>query len=678
MKVYESKNIRNVAVCGASGSGKTQLVESILFANKVINRLGKVEEGNTVSDYDPIEKERSSSISSSVISFELNDKKLNLIDTPGYADFFGSVISAIEVAEVILLVVNPHEEIDITVRKIWQKASEQKKPVIVYVNFMDNSPVEYTEIVEKLKVLSPNMAPVTAPLGKDENFKGVIDLLKNVAVIDGKEAEVPQEYSEESKALSEGLMDSVAAGDDQLMEKFLEEESLNPQDLQKGLSSGLIKGEIVPVLCGSSITTTGMKELSEFIITYAPSPVDVASNEREINPSGKFKALVFKTEAQMHLGQVSYIKVYSGLVKTGETVYNLRNKAKQRINQISIKRGSENENVDQVNAGDICALVKIDDLNINDTISIESSEKPLSKIEFPQPVVDRGVYPKSKGDEEKVANAFSSIINEDPTLEFGFNGETKEMVLKGIGTLQLELLIKKVKNRYGAEIDLKPPKIAYKETVRKKVDNVRGKYKKQTGGRGQYGDTVIRLEPLERGKGFEFVDEIVGGRIPSGYIPSVEKGIKDAMAKGVIAGYPVVDIRIALFDGSYHEVDSSDMAFQVAGSMAFQNAVKDADPYILEPIMKVKIKVSNEYTGAVMGDLNSRRGRVLGMDPAGDFQVINALIPKAQLITYAEDLRSITSGAGEYTMEFDHYEEAPMDVQQQLISIYQKQREEGR
>lgn len=679
MKVYDSKKIRNVAVCGASGAGKTQLVESILFKEKIINRLGKVEEGNTVSDNDEIEKERKSSINSSLISFESGDKKINIIDTPGYADFYGNVISAVDVSEVVLLVINPHEEIDVVTRKVWNRAKKQKKPVIVFINFMDNSPKEFNELVSMLKEkLSPNMAPVTAPLGRAENFKGIIKLLERIAVKDGKESDIPEEFIEKTKDYSENLMDSVAAADDNLMEKYLEKEKLEPEEISDGLTSGLLKGEIVPVLCGSSVNTMGISELTEFIKKYTPSPLGIEHSIGKVESEGPFRGLVFKVESQRHLGQVSCIKIIQGSLKKGDYVYNLQEKSKNRVNQVSVKRGEEIFDVDKANSGDLCALVKIEDIKVNDTLAQDQDTEPIKPIGFPKPVVDRGVYPKSKGDQEKVAKAFSNIIKEDPTLDFGYNKETKEMVLTGMGTLQLELIVKKIRNRYDAQVDLTTPRIAYKETARNKVDKVQGKYKKQTGGRGQYGDCIIRLEPLERGKGFEFVDEIVGGRIPSNYIPAVEKGIVDAMGKGVIAGYPVVDIRVALFDGSYHDVDSSDMAFQVAGSMAFQKAMQKAQPYILEPIMKVGIKVTNDYTGTVMGDLNSRRGRVLGMEPGEGEQVINALIPKSGLTTFAEDLRSLTSGEGEYTVEFDHYEEAPMDVQQSLIEKYKKEREEGR
>lgn len=679
MKSYESKDIRNVAICGASGGGKTQLVESVLFNLKIINRMGTVNEGNTVSDYEQIEKERMSSVSSSLIALETSGIKINLIDTPGYADFFGSVVSAIDISEIVLLLINPHEGIDVNTKKVWRKAKSLGKTVIIYISFMDNSSKDFSEIVDELKKsLSPNMAPVTAPIGKAENFKGIIKLLENVSVLDGKEAALSDNLKEKVGEYSESLMDSVAAADDALMEKFLEEGSLNNEEIKKGLSHGLIKGEIVPVLCGSSINGCGVSELIEFIRNYAPSPVDAESGNRKIDPAGSFRALIFKAEAQLHVGQINYLKVYSGTLNPGSQLFNLSNKKKQRVNQIVTKRGNENFIIDILNCGDIGILVKLEDVNVNDTLAAATDVEQLENIVFPKPIVDRGVYPKSKGDEEKVASAFSNIIGEDPTLTFGFNNETKEMVLTGIGTLQLELVVKKIKMRYEAEVELRPSIISYKETVRKKVDRVQGKYKKQTGGKGQYGDCVIRLEPSERGAGFEFKNEIVGGKIPANYIPAVEKGIREALEKGVIAGYPVVDFFVALFDGSYHNVDSSDLAFQIAGSLAFQNAMKEADPYILEPIMNVKITVSNDYTGAVMGDLNARRGRVLGMEPAGEDQTINAHIPKGSLTTYAEDLRSITSGEGDYVLEFDHFEEAPMDIQQRLITKYQKEREEGR
>jgi elongation factor G len=675
MKSYPTDKIRNVALCGGSGAGKTQLSEAILFSQKITNRFGKVDEGNTVSDYDPVEKERRSSINSSLISFESGDFKINLLDTPGYSDFFGSVISAIEVCELVLLVINPHEGIDVSARKIWEKAKECGKSVAVYIGYMDNFSREFSTVLEELKTkISPNIAPLFIPVGTAENYKGVIDLIEGRAVIDGSEQEVPGDLTGDVEAYSESLMDSVAAADDNLMEKFLEEGKLSGEEIRKGLLKGLLSSEIVPVICGSSVNAVGVEQLVSFISNYAPSMGDV----EEIDNSNGFKGLIFKSEAQLHVGQVSYMKVKSGAVSVGDTVYNVSAKEKVRLNQLVAKLGDENIKIDKVDAGDICALIKVDGLSVNDTVASTSSVEECPKIVFPVTVVERGVYPKTKGEEEKVANAFSNIISGDPTLNFGFNGQTKEMVLSGLGSLQLELVVKKIRERYNAEVDLTNPKIEYKETIRTKVEDVRGKHKKQTGGKGQYGDCVIRMMPVERGEGFQFEDQIVGGRIPGGYIPSIEKGIVDAMEKGVIAGYPVVDLRVELYDGSYHDVDSSDMAFQLAGSKAFQLAMAGAQPYILEPIMKAAIKVSNDYTGAVMGDLNSRRGRVLGMEPSGDYQVINALVPKEALTTYADDLKSITSGEGEFSMEFDHYEEAPSNVQQALINKYNREKEEGR
>ncbi len=679
MKVYETKDIRNIAVCGSSGSGKTQFTESALYTCGVTNRLGRVEEKNTVSDYDPLEKERASSINSSVISFENGGVKLNIIDSPGYADFVGQPVAALTVCECVLLIINPHEGVDVTTKKIWNIAVAEKKPVIIYINFMDNAPGEFSALVDSLKEkLSQNMAPVTVPVGKAENFKGVINLLKKKAVIEGKEQEIPADMKDEANSHAESLMESVAVSDDSLTEKFLEGQPLQEDELRKGLTGGLTAGKIIPVFCGSAVNGYGVKELLNFLGKFAPSPLDSASDVYKMDPSGKFKALVFKAEAQQHVGQVNYIKIFSGSLSEGDYIVNLRDKNKQRINQIVLKRGEDNIKVSKSFTGDICALIKFGDLKINDTIASDDSEKALEEIKFPQPVVERGVYPKSKGDEEKVAKGFANIREEDPTLNFGFESQTKEMVLRGMGSLQLDLMVKKLKNRYDAEVELRPPRIAYRETAGRKVESVRGKYKKQTGGRGQYGDCVINLFPLERGNGFEFVNGIVGGKIPGNYIPAIEKGIKDAMKKGVIAGYPVEDIKISVFDGSYHEVDSSDMAFQVAGSLAFQEAIKQASPFILEPIMKVKITVSKDYMGAVMGDLNSRRGRVLGMEPAGTLQSINALIPKQALTTYAEDLRSLTSGEAEYISEFDHYEAVPHDVQAQLVEKYQKEKGEGR
>ncbi|MGM0440918.1 MAG: elongation factor G [Elusimicrobiota bacterium] len=680
MQIYKTEELRNVAVCGSRGTGKSQLVESILFSHGQINRLGLIEEKNTVSDYEELEKERQSSISSSVISLETDKNKINIIDTPGFADFFGGVVSGMAMSEFVLLVINPHEGIDVTTRKIWNRAKNSDKPVIIYVNFMDNANKNFGEIVNSLKDnLSPNMAPVTVPVGKADNFKGIVKLLDEKAVIDGEEGEIPEDMAETISGYSESLMDSVATVDDDLMVKYLEEENLSSQEIIDGLSKGLLERDIVPVLCGSATEVIGVKELIDFINKYAPSPADVTDKVRPVEPDKEFRSLVFKAESQEHVGQVNYIKLFSGNLTTGSYIYNLRTKNKERINQIAVKQGKENIKIKEAKAGDICALIKLEDAKINDTLAEDTDQEPVEPIDFPEPIVDRGVYPATEGEEEKVANAFSDEIDADPTLKFEFNSTTKEMVLTGMGSLQLNLLVKKIRKRFNVEVDLTTPKIPYKETIRKIVNEVQARHKKQSGGRGQYGECVINVAPQKQGKGFEFVDKITGGAIPSNYIPAVEKGIKEAKEKGVIAGYPVVDFKVELVDGSYHEVDSSDMAFQIAGSMAFKKAMKNAQPYILEPIMKVNIKVTNDYTGDVMGDLNSRRGRVLGMEPAsGDMQIIKAYIPKSSLTTYTEDLRSITSGAGEYDLEFDHYEEAPRDVQQNLVEQYERQKEEGR
>ncbi|MDA3792780.1 MAG: elongation factor G [Elusimicrobia bacterium] len=673
MNVYATGDIRNIAVCGSSGSGKTQLIDSILYSLGKINRMGKVEEGNTISDYDEIEKERQSSVNSSIISIEYKNKKINFIDTPGYADFYGSSAGAIEVCESVLLVINPHEGVDVAAKKLWNKARSAGKAVIVFINFMDNANKSFNEIVAELKTeLSPDIAPVIAPVGKADSFKGIVRMLDKTAVIDGNDVEIPGELSESIQSTREELIDPIAAADDSLMEKYLEGEGLEEEEIEKGLQEGVKAGKIIPAACGSSIKTIGIKALVDFLIKYASAPTEYIEKNSE-----DFKGIVFKAEAQRHVGQINYIKIVAGVLKAGEYIYNLKTKEKQRLNQIAIKYGNQNFNVDEAKTGDICALIKFDGLNINDTVSISKDADLAEKIDFPVPVVERGVYPKNEGEEEKVAKAFSNIIDSDATLKFEFNNTTKEMVIIGMGSLQLSLVVKKIKKRYNAEVILTPSKIAYRETIGKSVSDVRGKYKKQSGGRGQYGDCVINMIPAKTGAGFEFVDKIVGGRIPSNYIPAVEKGIKECMSKGVIAGYPVVDVTIELIDGSYHDVDSSDMAFQVAGSMAFKSGVKNSAPYILEPIMKVGIKVSNDYTGAVMGDLNSRRGRVLGMEPSdNNMQVVKALIPKEMLSTYAEDLRSITSGEGEYTVEFDHYERSPSDTQNRLVETYTRKQEE--
>jgi len=677
MNKYGVEEIRNVSIVGSGSTGKTQLAEAILFSAKALDRLGEVEAGNTVCDYNPDEIERKISINSAIAFCEWKGKKINIVDTPGYADFIGEVIGALSVVEASILNVCATAGVEVGTEKSWEYLQKMRIPSIFFINRMDKENANFGKVIESLKdKLTPNLAPISIPIGSGGDFSGVVNLITNKAIIEGKEVEIPGEMAAKAKKYKERLVEVIASSEDTLIEKYLEGQELSLEETRQALKKGIIEQKIVPVLCGSGLRNIGLLALLDFLVEYGPSPMEI-EREVKIDPNGPFSALVFKTLSEPHLGIINYLKVYSGKISPGSDVLNSTRGSSERLGQIALARGKMRIEVKEAGAGDIVAVVKLKDTGTNDTLCDSRNRVSLPKIAFPVPVMEMAVYPKSKGDEEKIANALSTAIREDPTLKFEMNKETKEMVLSGIGGLHLEIMSRRVKARYGTEVELRRPKIAYKETIRATTE-VQGKYKRQSGGRGQYGDCWIKIEPLERGKGYEFVNKIFGGAIPSQYIPAVEKGIKQSMERGVIAGYPVVDVRVTLTDGSFHEVDSSNLAFEIAGSMALRKGVEQAQPFILEPIMEVEAIVPEEFMGSVMGDLNSRRGRVLGMGREGKKQVIKASVPQGELFNYATDLRSLTRGSGEHKMMFSHYEEAPPNVTQPLIDSYQKAKEEGR
>jgi len=677
MKKYKVEYLRNISIVGSGSTGKTQLAEAILFSAKAIDRLGKVESGNTVCDYNPDEIERKISINSSIAFCEWKDKKINIIDTPGYADFVGEVMGALYVVETSIVNICAANGVEMGTEKSWEYVQKSGKPRIIFINRMDKENVNFDKVMESLKEkLTPNIAPISIPIGSGNEFSGVINLLANKVIVEGKEVEIPEETAPKAKEYREKLVEVIASSEDTLIEKYLEGQELSPEETRDALKKGIIEHKIVPVLCGSGLRNIGIGQLLDFLVEYTPSPIEI-EREVRIDPNGPFSALVFKIFSEPHLGIINYLKIYSGKISSGLDVFNNTKGSSERLGQIAFVRGKTRVDVKEAEAGDIVAVVKLKDTGTNNTLCNSKNRVSIPKISFPEPVVNMAVYPKSKGEEEKIATALSTAMREDPTLKFGMNKETEEMILSGMGSLQLEVMSRRVKGRYGTEVELRRPKIAYKETIRVTAD-VQGKYKRQSGGRGQYGDCWIKTEPLEREKGFEFINKIFGGAIPRQYLPAVEKGIKQSMERGVIAGYPVVDIKVTLYDGSFHEVDSSNLAFEIAGSMALRKGVEQAHPFILEPIMEVEAIVPEEFMGSVMGDLNSRRGRVLGVSREGKKQVIKALVPQGELFNYATDLRSLTKGSGEHKMKFSYYEEAPPNVSQPLIEAYQKAKEEGR
>lgn len=657
MQVKSSKQIVNVAVVGSGSTGKTSLVESIAYIAGLTTRIGSVQEGNTISDYHSDEIERQISINSSVISFNYKDKKINLIDVPGYPDFIGEVESALSVVENCILVISGDSGVDAQTLNILEMIKSKDLPFILYINKLDKENIELEKIIKEVEEkMETILTPVVIPTTTGGGIKEVVDFT------------LEKDESKIKNSLYEKFVENVVSNDEALMEKYLGGEKIDIQLLSSIIRKGYISCQIYPLFCGSAVKVVAVKELLDFVCVNGKT---AAESELVNENSDKPLLLVFKTTSEPGMGQMNFVKVYYGKIRPGDDILNITRNTTERMGQLVFLQGKKRVEVNEIIAGDIGAIIKLKETRTNDILGEKSLSEKIKRISFPEPLVEMAIITKTKGEEEKVGSAFNNISLEEPTIKFKFNPETRQMVISGIGTLQLDIIVKRVKSRYNLDLELTKPRVPYKETV-KGVAQAEGKYKKQSGGRGQYGHCFIKIEPLERGKGFEFVDKIFGGAIPKNYIPSVEKGIVEKMADGIIAGYPVVDIRVTLYDGSYHEVDSSDMAFRIAGRMALQKGFLEAKPCILEPIMDVEILVPDEYLGNVMGDINSRRGRILSMDKEGKKQRIKAQIPLGEMYTYAMDLRSITKGAGKFSMKISHYEELPAHLAQPLIEEYAK------
>ncbi len=687
MKKYETADLRNIALLGHGHVGKTALNEVILYDTKIINRLGNAKGGNTTSDYHQEEIDRLISINSSCAFCEWKQNKISIIDTPGYADFIGEVIGALKAVETAVIVVDALRDLEVGTQRAWDFAEEEKIARAIFINKMDKQNTDFDKICGYLKdKLGVSTIPVFFPIGKGDDFKGIVDLLKmksfSFADTDYKEEAIPADLESRAKDLREKLVEAIASCDDALTEKYLEGTQLTEDEIKQGLKKGIRERTIVPVFCGSSVTNIGIQPFLDALVDYFPSPADmdrakVAGEEGKFikaDPKAPFSALIFKTSSESHMGEMAFFRVFSGTLHGGSDVYNANKSHSERLGQLCFMIGKNRKEVSEVSAGDIATVVKLKNTTTGDTLCDSKSKVVIEPMEFPKTLIDMAIYAKSKGEAEKMGNALNSIVRQDPTLHFGLNKETKESIISGMGNLQIEVIVSKLKKKYGLNVELRKPRVPYKETIHGKSE-VQGKYKKQSGGRGQYGDVWLKVEPLERGKGFEFVNKIVGGAIPRNYIPAVEKGVKATMEEGILAGCHVVDVKAILFDGSYHDVDSSDMAFKIAGSMAFRKAVNDAKPCILEPIMTVSVYIPEEFMGAIMGDLNSRRGRVLGMEREGKSHVVKSQVPLGELYKYATDLRSLTHGWGSYKMEFSHYEETPGPVSQAIIDAHNREKE---
>lgn len=690
MKIFNAQHIRNIGIGGHSGAGKTSLVETMLYCMGKTTRIGQVEQGNTVSDYNEDEIERQISINTSLLHGEWNQHKINLIDTPGFSDFFGDVVSGMLAADIVMIVVSASAGVEVGTERVRQLADKYNKPRFYVVNKLDRENVSFDDIYQDLRErFGKKLIIAHIPMESGPNFFSVVDIIKQKVYkyatdSSGKytEEDIPDNIQSRVDEIRMELMEAVAESDDELLEKYFDAGELTQEEIVTGFKKAVLNQTIVPIVCTAATRNVGVKSLLNFITEYLPSPADmppvksVDGKERKPSDSEPLAALVFKTVAEAHVGELSYVRVFSGILKSGDEVLNATQDSGERIGQIYVLNGKEKTSVDQLNAGDIGALVKLKSTHTGDTLSSKTDPFKLPPIEFPEALLHIAVKPKTKGDEDKIANGLHILHEEDPTFLVRYDPELKQTIVSGQGELHLDIILKRLKQRFGVDVDVDKPKIPYRETIKGKSE-AQGKYKKQTGGRGQYGDCHLRLEPMERGSGIEFVDAIVGGVIPGKFIPAVEKGVREACAEGVLAGYPVVDIKVTCFDGSYHSVDSSEMAFKIAGSMAFKKAFLEAKPVLLEPIYDIEVKVPEDYMGDVMGDISSRRGKILGMDSDGRFQIIRAKVPLAELHKYTTSLRSMTQGQGIFHLEFSHYEEVPPDIAEKIIEESKKEKEEA-
>jgi elongation factor G len=683
MPSVESGKIRNVAVTGHRGTGKTSLVEAMLFQAGAVNRLGSIEQGSTVGDWDEDEQRRQMTISASLAHLDWQERKINLIDTPGEPSFQGDTVSSIRVVEGALIVVSGVMGVEVQTSRVWARAEELGLSRVFFVNMLDRERADFFRVLNGLQSsLSPRAVAIHLPIGVEHELTGIVDLLHMKAYTSAegaKEAapgEIPAELADQVSEYREKLLDSVVETDEGLMERYLEGQELSDEEVAHALKDAVTRGEIFPVACGVATKNLGTTAVLDLLVEGVPSP---AKKDFDVHIDGAGSAaFVFKTVADPFAGRINVFRVIEGKVSSDSTLVNTRSHNKERVGQLLTLQGKEHEQADEFGAGDIGAVAKLKDVLTGDLLLDAERGGEPPKIEFPEPVMSFAIAPKAKGDEEKLGTALRRLSEEDPTLLMRRDPQTGEQLLSGLSQMHVEVAVDRVKSRFGVEVDLRPPRVPYLETIRKEARG-HGRYKKQTGGRGQFGDAHIIVEPIEGHTGYEFVDKIVGGVIPQGFRPAVDKGIQEAMAHGELAGAPVQGIRVQLVDGSYHSVDSSEMAFKIAGSMAFKQAYEQADPVLLEPLMEVDVTVPDDAVGSVNGDLNSRRGRLLGMEPVGgSLTMIKAEVPMAEMLTYSQSLTSMTGGRGDYHMSFARYEEVPSHVAQKVMAEAQKEQEEAK
>lgn len=693
LKEYTTEEIRNIALAGHGGSGKTILSDAILFNAGAITRIGRIEDGSTMSDYRVDEIQRQISINSTLLTAEFGEKKINLFDTPGYTDFIGDVLSCIRVADTVCLLLKAVEGVEVGSELFWKSASAENKPAVVAVNKMDNEHADFDQVIEKAKDrFGHNVIPVQYPVNSGATFSAIIDLLRMKLLqfkTDGSgkydALDIPADQKDKANAAHEALIEAVAESSETLMNSFFEHGTLTEEELRTGLTRAIAARQIFPAFAVAGEKNIGVTSMLEFFVNYCPSPATIgpveATNGTENkvlvspHPGGEPVAFVFKTLSEQHVGELSLFRVYSGAITSGLDLINQNAGKQERINQIYVMRGKERKEVTKLVAGDIGAVVKLKDTHTNNTLSTKSYSVRMNEVVFPEPLITGAIRHKSKGEEDKISTGLHTLHEEDPSFIVRVDQETHETIVLGQGEIHLDTMIRRLKQRFGVDVELGQPRIPYRETIRKKVE-VSYKHKKQTGGAGQYGEVYIRMAPKQRGEGYEFVDAIVGGVISNKYIPAVDKGIIEQMAKGVLAGYPVVDIQVELFDGSQHTVDSNEISFKIAAQQAFRKGFREANPVLLEPIYLVEVTVPDEFMGDVMGDISSHRGKIMGMDSEGPFQIIRAKIPLAELYQYATRLRSITQGRGLYKRSFSHYEEVQAEIMNKIIEESQHKHED--
>ncbi len=673
MEIIPSDKIRNIALISHNGAGKTILSEAMLFTSEAVTRMGKIEDGNTISDWEPEEIKRTGSIQTSLVPCIWNNHKINLLDTPGYADFRGEVTSALRVADSALLVISATDGIEVGTREMWNLAQQNNLPTIIFVSKVDKDNSEFeSTTAEIIEAFGNKCVPIQIPVGSQSNLTDVISLLKDKSA------------STDSNPTWERLIEAIAETNDDLATKYLEGDKLTTEEIMTGLKNGVKTGEICPIVLGASPNSIGVKELMDTIIELMPSPLDIGSIEIKMTDSedsstiepkkdSPLSVLVFKTTADPYVGKLTYLRVYSGTIKSDSQIWNSSKSQQEKISQLFMVRGKSQDNLAELVTGDIGAVAKLNVTGTGDTLCNKEKSLTLDGIIFQDPVLSMALYPKTKADTEKMTSSLSRLLEEDLSLQMYRDSDTAEVVLSGLGDTHIEIAVEKMKRKFGVEMITQIPKVPYRETIGGSA-KVEYKHKKQSGGHGQYGHVWLELEPLPRGSGFEFSNKIVGGAVPKEYIPAVEKGINKALDGGVLAGFPIVDLRAVLFDGSYHPVDSSGVCFEIAGSHALSKGMKEANPVLLEPIMFVTVIVPDTYSGDVIGDLNSKRGRIHGMTPQGDGSThIESDVPQAEILRYATELRSMTQGRGSFTMKFTRYEEVPQHISQPIVEAIQKE-----